>query len=171
MSDREYSHARARVFDEIIEMMTSCRWRASKSHAELAEKHNVSVHYVKKLATEAGRWINGLMAGENERERDAARGRILARMEALREDALSATRVFFTMAGERVEVPAPDRKLALDVDELELKTIGAMAPVKRQEVPAEGAAVKDLVKAVLADERVRAEVVEQLKGEPKEEMH
>lgn len=160
------SPARARVVEEIKDLMTSGRWRASKSHKELAEKHGLSQRYVKDLATQAGNELHALMIGKTEEEQDAARARILARMEALREDALARTRTYVNKEGEVSSYPDPDFKVALDVDKAELETFGLKAPVKRQEVAPDEVAKMSREEKIAAHKQALAE----LEGE-KEGMH
>lgn len=149
----ERTPARARVVEEIKDLMTAGQWRASKSHKELAEKHGLSEVWVKQLATQAGHELHALMVGKTEEERDAARARILGRMEALRDMALQADR--------------PDFRTALEIDKAELETFGLKAPTKTQQVDPDSIAKMTREEKIAAHRQALAE----LEAEGKDGMH
>lgn len=137
--------------DVIVQMMVSREWKGMVSRRELAKKWGCHERTVGDRADQASAFVRR-QGGPLD---DWVAGKI-AELEGIVEEAMGS-------GHEQAAVNAI--KLMMDAK-------GALNHVKKtQELPADGAGLKDLVKAILGDDRVKAEVLEQLKGETKEGLH
>lgn len=146
--------------DAIVKMMVQGQWKGSASSRKLAQEWECHPRTVGDRAVAASAVVK--------RAGGPIEGWILLKMaelEHVKEVAMRLKRP--VVVNKRVRLfNAPDTKAAEKAIRLQLEARGALNHVKKtQEVPADGAALKDLVKAILGDEHVRAEVLAQLKEE------